>query len=175
MSSYRPPLWFRNGHVNTLAAASLVRKSFALNISRSLRRNSQSHILKLADDVRLEALLNTHNGSANKPLVLVLHGWLGCAGSLYLLPLASQLFKLGFNVARLNYRDHGGTEHLNKELFHSCRLDEVVDAVKAIQSQVSHNEFYIVGFSLGGNFALRIGQKLLSQIYKSIRSYLCAL
>ena len=91
--------------------------------------------------------------------MVILHGWLGCAESLYLLPIASKLHELGFNIFRLNFRDHGSTQHLNKELFHSCRLDEVLDATKAIQQQILHSKFYIVGFSLGGNFALRIGAK----------------
>jgi len=90
---------------------------------------------------------------------MILHGWLGCAESLYLLPIASKLHELGFNIFRLNFRDHGGTQNLNKELFHSCRLDEVLDATQTIQHQIPHSKFYIVGFSLGGNFALRIGAK----------------
>ncbi len=159
MSSYIPPRYLRSGHANTLAAASYLRKGYALNISKTLRKQSQSRILCLDDDVRLQTLLNIHAEPENKPLVLILHGWLGCADSLYLLPLASQLYEHGFNVARLNYRDHGGTEYLNKELFHSCRLAEVMHATKAIQQQIPHNNFYIVGFSLGGNFALRVGAK----------------
>ncbi len=157
MSDYVPPRWLRNGHINTLVAASALRKSYALRASRAFRKRSQSHILTLENNVRLQALFNIQPESEAKPLVLILHGWLGCAGSLYLLPLASQLYSQGFNVVRLNYRDHGDTEHLNKDLFHSCRLAEVIDAIRAIQSQVPHHHFYIAGFSLGGNFALRIG------------------
>ena len=33
---------------------------------------------------------------------------------------------------RLNLRDHGTTHHLNRELFHSCRLPEVVGAIQAL-------------------------------------------
>ena len=111
------------------------------------------------DNVRLQGLLNSHseNHNSNRPLVMIIHGWLGCADSLYLLPLASKLYQLGFNIFRLNLRDHGGTQHLNKDLFHSCRLKEVLDATKEIQSQVPHSNFYLIGYSLGGNFALRIG------------------
>ena len=37
----------------------------------------------------------------------------------------------GFEVVRLNLRDHGETHQLNRDLFHSCRLPEVVGAVGA--------------------------------------------
>ena len=162
MAEYIPPRHLRNGHANTIAAASIMRKAYALRISQNFRKQSQKQILSLANDVRLQALFNIQENSSDRPLVLILHGWLGCVDSLYLLPLASQLYANDFNVVRLNFRDHGGTQHLNKELFHSCRLDEVLQATHSIQTQVLHSEFYIVGFSLGGNFALRIGAEAKS-------------
>jgi len=167
VAKYIPPLVYRNGHSNTIAAASFFRKAYAQRVSHSFRKQSVSHILSLADDVQLQGLLTTHKDSSQifgqNPLVLILHGWLGCAESLYLLPIASKLHELGFNIFRLNFRDHGNTQHLNKELFHSCRLDEVLDATKTIQQQTPHSNFYIVGFSLGGNFALRIGAEAKSK------------
>ncbi len=167
MAEYNPPLVYRNGHSNTIAAASFLRKAYAQRISHNFRKQSESRILSLPNNVQLQGLLNTHSSSdqisgqisGQKPLVMILHGWLGCAESLYLLPIASKLHELGFNIFRLNFRDHGGTQNLNKELFHSCRLDEVLDATQTIQHQIPHSKFYIVGFSLGGNFALRIGAK----------------
>lgn len=157
MSGYHPPRFYRNGHRNTIAAASFLRKSYAQRVSKHFRKQSESHILSLPNDIKLQGLLNAHHSAEPKPLVMILHGWLGCADSLYLLPLANTLFNQGFNIFRLNFRDHGGTEHLNEELFHSCRLEEVLDATHKIQQLVPHSKFYIVGFSLGGNFALRIG------------------
>ena len=159
MAEYIPPIVYRNGHSNTIAAASFLRKAYALRVSRCLRKQSETHILSLPMNIQLQGQFTIHNTSDQKPLVMILHGWLGCADSLYLLPIASKLFKEGFNIFRLNFRDHGGTQHLNKDLFHSCRLNEVLDATQAIQQQVPHSKFYILGFSLGGNFALRIGSK----------------
>ncbi len=157
MTGYTPPFMYRNGHSNTIAASSLLRKAYAQRVSHRLRKQSESRILSLSGDIQLQGLLNTHNSNEQKPLVMILHGWLGCANSLYLLPLASRLYEQGFNIFRLNFRDHGGTQHLNKGLFHSCRLDEILNATQAIQEQISHSKFYIIGYSLGGNFALRIG------------------
>jgi predicted alpha/beta-fold hydrolase len=159
VTEYTPPIAFRNGHSNTIAAASLLRKAYATKISRHFRKKSNEHVLSLSNEIKLQGLSTLHETSEPKPLVLILHGWLGCADSLYLLPLASQLHADGFNIFRLNFRDHGGTQHLNKELFHSCRLEEVLDATQAIQQLIPHTKFYIIGFSLGGNFALRIGAK----------------
>jgi predicted alpha/beta-fold hydrolase len=59
-------------------------------------------------------------------------------------------------VFRLNFRDHGETHHLNREIFHSCRIDEVVNAVREVAQRFRPRAFAIAGFSLGGNFALRV-------------------
>jgi predicted alpha/beta-fold hydrolase len=72
------------------------------------------------------------------------------------------LFERGYDVFRLNLRDHGPTHHLNRELFHSCRLPEAVGAVKRLQTLFADQELNLVGFSLGGNFALRIGARAAS-------------
>jgi len=53
-------------------------------------------------------------------------------------------------------RDHGDTHHLNRELFHSCRLPEVIGAVRALQQHFAGTALQLVGFSLGGNFMLRV-------------------
>ena len=79
----------------------------------------------------------------------------GSADSLYVVSLAQSLFERGLDVVRLNLRDHGTTHHLNRELFHSCRLPEVIGALRSIQAQFPRTPLSLVGFSLGGNFMLR--------------------
>jgi predicted alpha/beta-fold hydrolase len=87
---------------------------------------------------------------------VLLHGWEGSADSLYVLSLASHLFDRGCDVFRLNFRDHGPSHHLNQEIFHSCRLAEVVGAVQRVQQMLPGKRLSVAGFSLGANFALRI-------------------
>ena len=73
---------------------------------------------------------------------------------------AAQLLSRGFEVFRLNFRDHGGTHHLNEEIFHSCRIDEVVHAACDVAARFvprgSGLPVVVAGYSLGGNFALRL-------------------
>ncbi len=168
MTEYYPARIYRNGHINTVAASSILRKLYTQRISQSFRKRSKSVILELANNIRLQGWLSScpNNQEVNRPLVTIIHGWLGCADSVYLLPIANKLAQLGFRIFRLNLRDHGGTQHLNKELFHSCRLQEVLDAIKKIQSQVPHSKSYLIGYSLGGNFALRIGAHAENQNLK---------
>jgi hypothetical protein len=44
-------------------------------------------------------------------------------------------------------------------MFHSCRLAEVIGAVRWVQESFPDEAIFLVGFSLGGNFSLRIAAK----------------
>jgi len=90
---------------------------------------------------------------------VLLHGWEGSAESLYILSLGQLLLDRGFDVVRLNLRDHGESHHLNPEIFHSCRIREVVGAVQRVQQLNPGRGINLVGFSLGGNFFLRVAAR----------------
>ncbi len=124
---------------------------------------SRDLILDCGDGVRLLGQLAdpvTPPGyGARERLAVLLHGWEGSADSLYLLSVAQALFEQGFSVLRLNLRDHGGTHALNEELFHSCRVAEVTGAIASLQSLHPRAELSLAGFSLGGNFWLRVGAR----------------
>jgi len=111
-------------------------------------------LLDCGAGVRLQCFRSSPAHSTGRPAI-VLHGWEGSAQSLYILSLSQLLFDRGFEVVRLNLRDHGETHHLNRELFHSCRLPELVGALRALQTQFAGQPLNLVGFSLGGNFLLR--------------------
>lgn len=59
-------------------------------------------------------------------------------------------------MLRLNMRDHGESHHLNPEAFNSTLITEVGDAIKVFSSEQSYKGIFLAGFSLGGNFTLRI-------------------
>lgn len=124
--------------------------------AKRLLGGAEQVILDCGKGVRLLGFFNCRQQST-KGLVILLHGWEGSSDSCYLLSAATYLFERGFNVFRLNLRDHGASHHLNRGLFNSTRLDEVVNAVAEIHRRFPHYAKYIAGFSLGGNFALRIG------------------
>jgi predicted alpha/beta-fold hydrolase len=111
-------------------------------------------LLDCGEGVRLQCFGSSPTNSTGRPAV-ILHGWEGSAESLYILSLAQQLFDRGFETLRLNLRDHGETHHLNRDLFHSCRLSDVVGALRAIQNLYPDQPMSLAGFSLGGNFMLR--------------------
>jgi predicted alpha/beta-fold hydrolase len=96
---------------------------------------------------------SSEQAGESKGLAILLHGWEGSAAASYVVSLGGLLYEAGYSVFRLNFRDHGETFALNRELFHSCRIDEVVGALAAIAKRSERN--FLIGHSLGGNFALR--------------------
>ncbi len=92
----------------------------------------------------------------SKGLVILFHGWEGSSRSNYIVGAGGMLYDQGFDVFRLNFRDHGDTHHMNSGIFHSCRLAEVLHALKDIQQRTGASNWALSGYSLGGNFALRV-------------------
>ena len=157
VSEYQPPRLLRNPHVQSVLASSGVRRMLFRRRLAALTHASTEHVLDCGDGVRLLGLHTPQQAVARpRGLVVLLHGWEGSAQSSYLLHTGSRLLNEGYDVFRLNFRDHGDTHHLNRELFHSCRIDEVVGAVGAVARMFPDLPLGIAGFSLGGNFALRV-------------------
>jgi uncharacterized protein len=155
MDDFRPPLWLRNRHLQSMLASTAARRAPIVRRAAPLIAAEREVLLDCGGGVRLQCFHSVPAQGRGSPVVL-LHGWEGSAQSLYVLSLGQQLFERGFEVVRLNLRDHGDTHHLNRELFHSCLLPEVVGAMGALQ-QALGKPLRLVGFSLGGNFMLRVG------------------
>lgn len=157
-AALRPPLLLAGRHAQTIVSSlPPCSRSWRRRIA-NFRARTLSQLLALDDGVQLHGYY-TSGANPEKGLVVVLHGWEGGADSSYMLSLALALNEAGYATFRLNFRDHGGTHDLNEDLFHSCRIGEVVEAVGVIRQQFSPSRFAVVGYSLGGNFALRVGAR----------------
>ena len=159
---FAPPRWLANSHLQSILPSLKVRRPLLLRRARALLGAAQTQIVDCGDGVRLLGHYSSQESTGRAParsLAILLHGWEGSADSLYVLSLGSHLFSLGCDVYRLNLRDHGPSHHLNEDIFHSCRLDEVVGAVKNIQRSLPGKQASLAGFSLGGNFALRVAAR----------------
>ncbi|MCP5327263.1 MAG: alpha/beta fold hydrolase [Steroidobacteraceae bacterium] len=157
-ASFRPPWWLQGRHLQSVLPSLPLRRLAVERRAASLRAASRERQLDCGAGVRLQAF---HAAPARNPrrepaLAVLLHGWEGSAESLYILSLAQRLHQHGYDVVRLNLRDHGDTHHLNRELFHSCRLPEVVAAVAGLQADFPRHRLLLAGYSLGGNFMLRV-------------------
>jgi uncharacterized protein len=158
-SSFRPRRWLRGRHAQTILPSFSLRRTRVQSRAVPLLAASEELLLDCGDGVTLQAFHSSQVRRGREPggrLAVLLHGWEGSADSQYLVSQAQTLFDSGFEVVRLNLRDHGATHHLNRDLFHSCRLPEVVGAVSELSRRFSGMPMVLAGFSLGGNFMLRV-------------------
>lgn len=153
MTPFEPRWPWGNRHFQSILPSLLPRRRLKRRAAPMLAA-SRERVLDCGDGVRLQAF---HARPAGTPAAaaILLHGWEGSADSYYVVSLATRLFAAGVEVVRLNLRDHGDTHHLNEGVFHSCRLDEVCGAVAALGPLLSAPP-RLIGFSLGGNFMLRV-------------------
>lgn len=154
---FHPRGLLANTHVQTLLSSSKYRRKKILPQAKKLLLASEKWILDGGDGIRLLAYYSAQSGSTiSRGLVVLIHGWEGSSESNYLMATASTLFNKGFDVLRLNLRDHGDSHHLNEGLFHSRMIDEVVNAIADACSRIDTRPVFMAGFSLGANFTLRV-------------------
>ena len=147
----------RNPHLQSILASSKLRRWVVSPWARPMLAAAQEHLLDCGRGVRLQGYYSPQaRADTGRGLVVLLHGWEGCTQSTYMISSGALLYRKGFEVFRLNLRDHGDTHHLNQGIFHSCRIDEAVGALEAVARQFPTRPLFLAGFSLGGNFALRI-------------------
>ena len=161
-SPYRPAFWLRSPHLQSFLSTSPMRRTRGAWLLRRGGAVSRPYIVDGGDGVRLEGVHSRLPDRAPRALALLLHGWEGSIESSYMRTTAAHLLQAGFEVFRLNFRDHGDTHHLNEALFHSNRIDEVVNAARDVAARFlgdSGRPMVVAGYSLGGNFALRVAAR----------------
>lgn len=164
-SPYAPPFWLRSPHVQSLLATSPLRRARGAMLLKRSGAVSKPYIVDGGEGVRLEGVHSRMPGVEPRALALLLHGWEGSVESSYMRMTAAHLLSAGFEVFRLNFRDHGDTHHLNEALFHSNRIDEVVHAARDVAARFlagTSRPMVVAGYSLGGNFALRVALRARS-------------
>ena len=152
---FNPPFYLRSTFAQTLLASNKLStwgKNAMLDCAKEV-------ILNPIGDVKLQGFYSPQPNGGAKGVFMLLHGWEGSVNSAYVLRTGRFLYENGFSVFRLNYRDHGDTHQLNRGLFYASLLDEVFGAVRSVSQYESGLPFYLVGFSMGGNFALRVARK----------------
>ncbi len=155
---FSPPKGLRNAHLQSMLNSMGPRPWKVSSRSMDMTTRSQTLLLEGRHENQAVKLLAYFDQADqdNQRLAILLHGWEGSAQSTYLLSAANHLYRQGFNILRLNLRDHGESFHLTPTAFNSTLAEEVSTAIASFLEASPHRERYLAGYSLGGNFALRI-------------------
>jgi predicted alpha/beta-fold hydrolase len=155
-ADYCPPRWLRNPHLQSMLSSSRMRMQRGLVLLAATGALTEELILDGGEGVRLQGWHSRIEGREPVGMALLLHGWEGSSESSYMRMTAARMLEAGYDVVRLNFRDHGNTHHLNPGIFHSNRIDEVVQAAGDIARRWPQLPLVAAGYSLGGNFVLRL-------------------
>ena len=135
---FRPSWPLTSGHLQTMLSSSGVRRLLLPRAARMVQEGAEPVMVDGGGGVRLTGAFTAQKTRPQpRGLAVLFHGWEGSVDSTYVLQTGSRLLADGWDIFRLNFRDHGDSHGLNEALFHSCRIDEVVHALGDITSSWS--------------------------------------
>jgi predicted alpha/beta-fold hydrolase len=142
---------FRNPHLQTIASHFWKRP--ADDAAPTERRLYQT-------EPQVQVLVESQRpaGSAAGEIVL-LHGLEGSGKSGCVRGMAAAALGQGFAVHRFHMRTCGGTERLCSTLYHAGLTSDLLAVLRHFQSE-GRAPVFLVGFSLGGNVALKLAGEL---------------
>ena len=163
-NQYQPHRLLRDGNLQTILGRHIPRDAALVN------QDEQRILFDAGPDrtdldpgraVRLLGFYTPRRNSVDpqttpKGLAMLVHGWEGDSHSAYNLILGSSLIRAGFDVVRMNMRDHGPTHHLNRGIFFATLIEEFHAATQQVGLLAAGRPFFIIGASLGGNFVVRM-------------------
>lgn len=109
-------------------------------------------------ETKILALEHQPEGPA-RGQILFLHGLEGSAYAGYIQSFAQAALERGFGVHRLNMRTCGGTEEMCETMYHSGLTADPLFVLRALRER-HLGPLFVVGFSLGGNVALKLAGEL---------------
>ena len=158
---FRPHPLLRGGDFQTLAGAYLPGP-------RCIYK-AQQRLVALPDGDRL--VLHDDCPAAWQPgdrVALLIHGLSGCHQSPYMKRNALRLEEVGVRVFRMDLRGCGAGVGLARLPYHSGRSEDAAAALLAIAELCPASPVALVGFSMGGNIAL----KLLGELGEGVCGHL---
>ncbi|MCE2983645.1 MAG: alpha/beta fold hydrolase [Parachlamydia sp.] len=122
---------------------------------------SRQKIVSLGDGDALSCEISTPPDwdVGDKSLILV-HGLGGSHASNYMVRLSRRFYQAGHRVVRINLRGSGsGRSHAQLPYHGGASLD-VLKVLKQIKNETPASELVLIGFSLGGNIALKLAGEM---------------
>src|SRR5215212_7493669 len=135
-----PHRWVRSGQTQTFLSGYRPRQFRSIAVEQPILLDAGPDMTGYAPDHPVRLLgyyVPTITRKPARGLVLTLHGWEGDSHSIYNLLITKALSEAGFDVFRLNLRDHGPGLHvnpyaLNPGLFLGTLLEETATAVQRV-------------------------------------------
>ena len=142
-SSYRPPVFFTNSHVQTIYPA-LFRKVAGVRYHRERIGTPDNDFLDL-----------DWSAANREKLAIVCHGLEGDSCRPYMLGMVRALNSRGWDALAWNYRGCSGEPNRQARFYNSGETGDLDTVIKHALAASHYTALALVGFSAGGNIVLR--------------------
>lgn len=149
---FRPLPGFSSPHTQTVIAC------FARG---GIEPPSTQFVVPLDDENAISCEVSTPpNWHNTHKTVLLLHGLGGNHTSSYMVRLARKLYQTGYRAVRMNMRCCGSGKDLARVPYHGGLSGDLLAVINMLKSEAPLSPIILIGFSLGGNIALKLTAEL---------------
>lgn len=142
-SSYEPPIFFSNGHMQTIIPP-LLRKVTGVVYRRERISTPDDDFLDL-----------DWSRTGSRRLAVVCHGLEGDTTRAYILGMVRALNRAGWDSLAWNYRGCSGEPNRRLRFYHSGETGDLETVIAHACASGPYDEVALVGFSAGGNIVLK--------------------
>ena len=96
----------------------------------------------------------------NEKTIILIHGLGGCHQATYMIRLSRKFYTAGLRVVRVNMRSCGSGKEYAKRPYHGGLSNDIKQVVLDLKNETPFSPITIIGFSLGGNIALKLAGEL---------------
>lgn len=143
------PWWLVGGHLQTIWAAKLARRTPAYSTFRRERWTTPDQ-----DFIDIDWLDLPQRAGATRPLLVLFHGLEGSSRSHYVDAFAQMATRRGWSMALPHFRGCSGELNLRPRAYHSGDWQEIDWILQKMRAQHA-GPLLAVGISLGGNALMR--------------------
>lgn len=134
---------------------------------------SAPFFISLDDGDILYCMLSTPpSWTPSMKTVLLIHGLGGSHNSNYMIRMSRKLYAKGYRTLRINLRGNGPGAAMAQRPYHGGSSHDVLQAIQTIKKESPHSPIVLIGYSLGGNIALKLvgelGERADSLLEKTI-------
>ena len=145
---FRPDAWLSNRHLQTILPL--------FKRGKKVKYQATKHIVELRDGDRLVIHDDQpDNWITGDRIAILLHGLVGCHGSPYVVRTAAKLRRHGIRTIRVDMRGFGDSTLISRSHLHGGCSPDLDDVIDCVHRHSPLSRISIVGFSIGGNIALK--------------------
>lgn len=131
---------------------------------------SQQWLVDIGNGDKLSCEVSTPVNWNNGSTVAMIHGLGGCHTSNYMIRMARKLYEKGYKVVRINLRECGSGAGLSSLPYCAGNSQDILSVLQSLKAESPDSAITLVGFSLGGNIALKLAGELGDDAEKVVKT-----